>query len=215
MNDRSCGITPVAMGRRKTARPSGLQTPANRPATRERTASTTGPGLWSPESYADQVVGLIPALRVFARSLCRNVAEADDLVQDTLLRGLEKHIQFTPGTNLRAWLFTIMRNRFYSTRVKIMREPTGTEDCVSGTPQGRCETQYWHLRLGESERAMQALPVHYRETIMLIGVLGESYQRAACILGCDIGTVKSRMSRARAALRLKIGGTEPPQEETP
>lgn len=158
------------------------------------------------QAYTEEVLNYIPALRVFARSLCRNVVEADDLVQETLLRGLEKHHLFQPGTNLRAWLFTIMRNRFYSNRVKIGREPTGSESCVSGESRsGAQDGQYWHLRLRELERAMQALPVHYRETIMLIGVLGESYQYAAQILGCDIGTVKSRMNRARAALRAKLG----------
>ena len=176
-----------------------------RPVSRPTLPGSTPPQPSYAESYADAVVGLIPALRVFSRSLCRNVTEADDLVQETLLRGIEKHTLFQPGTNLRAWLFTIMRNRFYSSRIKLGREPTGGADCVSAEPQGHNDGQYWHLRMCELDRALQALPVHYRETIMLIGVLGESYQTAAGILGCDIGTVKSRMNRARTALRDKIG----------
>lgn len=213
MTDRPCGAGPEAAKSPRADLPGPRPPPArSRTKTQLRPAGGTAPqapAAGYAADYADAVVSHIPALRVFARSLCRNPVEADDLVQDTLLRGIEKHAQFTPGTNLRAWLFTIMRNRFYSTRVKLGREPTGGEACVSNLPQGAAEGQYWHLRLLEMDRALQALPVHYRETIMLIGVLGESYQDAAEILGCDIGTVKSRMSRARAALREKIGAPEP------
>lgn len=155
----------------------------------------------------DEIVAYIPALRVFARSLCRNVVEADDLVQETLVRAIEKIHLFTAGTNLRAWLFTIMRNRFYSNWAKRSRERTGEKDCVSTVPVATADTQIWHLRKLELEQALQQLPVHYRETIMLVTVLGESYQQAAEILGCDIGTIKSRVSRARAALREKLDET--------
>lgn len=156
----------------------------------------------APRSYADEVVGFIPALRIFARSLCRDPVEADDLVQETLLRGLEKHQLYQPGTNLRAWLFTILRNRFYTNRLKLGREVSG--DALTEDQPGSADGQYWHLRLQEMHLAIHSLPPQFRETIMLVGVLGESYQNAAEILGCDIGTVKSRMNRARAALRDKL-----------
>lgn len=156
-------------------------------------------------SYADEIVTYIPALRVFARSLCRDAVEADDLVQETLVRAIEKIHLFERGTNLRAWLFTILRNRFYSNWSKRLRERTGEKDCVSSLPVATADTQIWHLRRLELERVLQQLPVHYRETIMLVTVLGESYQQAARILGCDIGTIKSRVSRARTALRAKLG----------
>jgi RNA polymerase sigma-70 factor, ECF subfamily len=149
----------------------------------------------------EEIVGYIPALRIFARSLCRNQVEADDLVQETLLRAIERADQFEAGTNLRAWLFTIMRNRFYTNWTKRVREPTGEKDCISVEPQASAETQTWHLRMREMEAAMADLPSQYREALMLVAVLGESYIEAAQILGCDIGTIKSRVNRGRAALR--------------
>lgn len=155
----------------------------------------------------EEIVGYIPALRFFARSLCRDPVEADDLVQETLVRAIENLRLFQRGTNLRAWLFTIMRNRFYSNWAKRARERTGEKDCVSSVPMATAEPQLWHLRAQELERALQQLPVHYRETIILVGALGESYLQAAAILDCDIGTIKSRVNRARAALREKLGGT--------
>ncbi len=153
----------------------------------------------------EEIIAQIPALRVFARSLCRDRGEADDLVQETLLRAIENIHRFQPGTNLRAWLFTILRNRFYTGWAKRARERTGDADCVSSIPAATPEGQFWHLRMQEMEAALQALPRPYRETIILVAVLGESYLQAAEILGCDIGTVKSRMSRARTALRKRLG----------
>ena len=83
---------------------------------------------------SDDVLTHIPALRLFARSLTGRYGEADDLVQDTLVRAISSAGSYTPGTNMRAWLFTIMRNRFYNDRVKRARERPGAEDCVSGQP---------------------------------------------------------------------------------
>jgi len=155
---------------------------------------------------SDDVLSHLPAMRGFARSLCGNAADADDLVQETLLRALANIHRYTPGTNLRAWLFTIMRNRFYTNSAKRTRERTGAADCVADTlvvPP----TQEWSLRMRELSRALNALPVHYRETIVLVGLLGESYKQAAKILDCDIGTVKSRVSRARQMLKQALGDT--------
>ncbi|VDC25131.1 sigma-70 family RNA polymerase sigma factor [Pseudogemmobacter humi] len=157
----------------------------------------------------EEIVGHIPALRIFARSLCRNPVEADDLVQETLVRAIGNIRLFRTGTNLRAWLFTIMRNRFYSNWAKRARERTGDGDCVSSIPVASGDRQFWHIRLQEMERALAALPVHYRETIILVAVLGESYLQAAEILGCDIGTIKSRVNRARVALRDRLGDVTP------
>lgn len=156
--------------------------------------------------HAEEVVGYLPALRIFARSLCRDAVEADDLVQETLVRGIENMRLFQPGTNLRAWLFTIMRNRFYSNWAKRARERTGEKDCVSSLPAAVGDGQLWHLRRLELERALKKLPVQYRETIILVAVLGESYLQAAEILRCDIGTIKSRVNRARVALKQSLDG---------
>ncbi|WP_245902415.1 sigma-70 family RNA polymerase sigma factor [Pararhodobacter marinus] len=149
---------------------------------------------------SDAVIEFIPPLRLFARSLCKNPVEADDLVQETLLRAIENIHLYKPGTNLRAWLFTIMRNRFYSNCIKQAREKPGSKDCVASIPVGIVDTQYWHLRMSEMVRAINDLPVHFRETFVAVVILGVSYLDAAEMFDCDIGTIKSRIYRARATL---------------
>ena len=151
----------------------------------------------------EDVLEQIPALRAYSRALCRNHAEAEDLVQETLLRAIEHADSFTSGTNLRAWLFTIMRNRFYTNCRKAARERTGSDDCVSAQPRVQA-TQEWHMQFLEMCAALRDIPPHYREAIILVGALGESYIAAAAILGCDIGTIKSRVNRARNMLRKQL-----------
>jgi RNA polymerase sigma-70 factor, ECF subfamily len=157
-------------------------------------------------SVSDNVLDHIPALRVYSRALCGSGPDAEDLVQETLIRAIEYASSYKPGTNMRAWLFTIMRNRFYSNVGKRGRECTGLADCVSNIPQCPGE-QEWHLRGQELARALAGLPVHYREAIVLVVVLGESYAHASRHLDCDIGTVKSRVNRARNKLRYALGDT--------
>lgn len=149
---------------------------------------------------SDELLDHLRALRAYAQSLCGNATEADDLTQETLLRALRKADQYQKGTYMRAWLFTIMRNRFYTSRKNAKREPTGAADCVSSGPVS-APGQEWHLRAQEMRRALTRLPVHYREAIVLVAVIGESYIDTANILGVDVGTVKSRVSRARQMLR--------------
>lgn len=153
---------------------------------------------------SDDILTYLPAMRAFARSLCGNATDADDLVQETLVRAIENISSYTPGTNLRAWLFTIMRNRFYSNCIKRARERTGDEDCASQQPTVAAH-QEWQVRIKELEQALEELPVHYREAIVLVVVLEESYAHAAEILACDIGTIKSRINRGRKMLRAAMG----------
>ena len=149
---------------------------------------------------SDNVLHHIPALRAYARSLCGRQEDPDDLVQETLLRAIEHADKYQPGTHMRAWLFTIMRNRFYTNVRKSARERTGSDDCASDKPISQA-TQEWHLRHQEMWDQLGRIPVHYREAIVLVSVLGESYIRAAEILECDIGTIKSRVNRARTMLK--------------
>ena len=149
---------------------------------------------------SDDILDYLPALRAYARSLCRRTQDPDDLVQETLLRAIEYAHTYRPGTYLRAWLFTIMRSRFYNTGRRASREPMGEIDCASSLPRSQ-PSQEWHLRHKEMQEALHAMPVHYREALVLVAVLGESYADAAEILGCDVGTVKSRVCRARGRLR--------------
>ncbi|MDQ7264160.1 sigma-70 family RNA polymerase sigma factor [Paracoccus sp. PS-1] len=149
---------------------------------------------------SDDILGHIPALRAYSRALCRSVPDAEDLVQETLLRAIENAHRYRPGTNMRAWLFTIMRNRFLTNCQKAARERTGAADCASLLAQVR-PGQEWHLQATELQAALREMPRHYREAIILVGALGETYLDAARILDCDIGTIKSRVNRARSMLR--------------
>jgi RNA polymerase sigma-70 factor (ECF subfamily) len=155
----------------------------------------------------DTTVEWIPALRAFARSLTRDNAEADDLVQETLLKAIRHKEKFKHGTNLRAWLFTIMRNTFYNNRVRAGRESTGSADCISIQP---CvaPTQEWTVRGNEVYRAVTQLPLHYREIFILVFMLGESYESCAEICHVAMGTVKSRVNRARAIVIEELGDRE-------
>lgn len=153
-----------------------------------------------------QLVDLIPALRAFARSFCPRPDDADDLVQETLIKGWSHLDQYTPGTNMKSWLFTIMRNAFYTRIVKQNRERPGLFDCVADMPS-RDPTQEWSARGLEIADAIERLPVHQREIIMLVGVMGTSYEDAAVICGCAVGTIKSRVNRARQRLLEELGET--------
>ncbi len=150
------------------------------------------------------IVRLIPALRAFARTFCRNPTDADDLVQETLMKALANLDKFEPGTKLKSWLFTIMRNTFY-TRSKVLgREAPGLAEPVSGdTPMPA--TQEVSARAKEVQRALQKLPPHYREVLTLVAILGESYEAAAEICDCAVGTVKSRLNRARHQILQELG----------
>ena len=158
------------------------------------------------KQVSDDIVSLIPALRAFGWTLTRRHQEVDDLVQETLLKALKAQQRFQPGSNLRAWLFTIMRNTFY-TRVKIAaRERPGSEDCVANTPWVP-PTQDWSVRGNEVMKVIFGLPAHYREMLILVVMLGESYEASAAICNVAVGTVKSRVNRARNMVMDALGET--------
>jgi RNA polymerase sigma-70 factor (ECF subfamily) len=141
----------------------------------------------------------VPALRAFAMSLCGNPDRADDLVQETLLKAWANRTSFTPGTNVSAWLFTILRNVFYSEHRKRRRE---VED-ADGQMAARLAThpaQDGHMDLMDFHQALQHLLPDQREALILIGGSGLSYEEAAQICGCAVGTIKSRVNRARNRL---------------
>jgi RNA polymerase sigma factor (sigma-70 family) len=154
------------------------------------------------------IVALIPALRAFARTFCRDVTEADDLVQETLTKGLANLDKFEPGTRMKSWLFTIMRNTFYTRAKARMREAPGLTDCASGQLVSQA-TQEWSVRSREVHEAINRLPPAKREVLVLVGVLGVSYEEAAEICHCSVGTVKSRLNRARASVLAFLGENSP------
>ena len=150
-------------------------------------------------SLRDDILATLPRLRAFAISLSGKVDRADDLVQETLLRALTNINSFEPGTNLQAWLFTILRNQFRTEYRKRRRE---VED-VDGRFAENLTTapgQQSHLEFQEFRQALTQLPADQREALILVGASGFSYEEAAQICGCAIGTIKSRVNRARARL---------------
>lgn len=151
-----------------------------------------------------EIVSLIPALRAFARTFYRDPCDADDLVQETLTKALAKIHQFEAGTSMKSWLFTIMRNTFY-TKIRIAnREAPGASDDASLSP-AMDATQEWSARRHEIASALQRLSEQQREVLVLIGVLGMSYEEAAEICDCAMGTIKSRLNRARHRLLEELG----------
>jgi len=153
----------------------------------------------SPSITADDLRAAIPNLRAFAMSLCGNRDYADDLVQDTLVRAWGKMDRFEAGTNLHAWLFTILRHVFYSDRRKRVRE---VED-ADGSFASRLTTvpnQHARLDLEDFHQALMKLSPDQREALILVGIEGFTYEEAAEIAGCVVGTIKSRVNRARTRL---------------
>src|SRR5689334_24071926 len=160
-------------------------------------------------SVREAVLAAVPSLRAFAISLCGNVDRADDLVQETLLRALANIHSFQPGTNMPAWLFTILRNLFRSEYRKRRREVEDPDGGYAETLKTHPE-QTSHVEFKEFRTALNKLPEDQREALILVGASGFSYEEAAEICGCAVGTIKSRVNRARSKLSalLYVEGAE-------
>jgi RNA polymerase sigma-70 factor, ECF subfamily len=147
----------------------------------------------------DIMLAAVPNLRAFAMSLVGNVDRADDLVQGTLTRAIANIDTFQPGTNMQAWLFTILRNLFRSEFRKRRREVEDADgsyvDSLTSAPQ-----QHGGLEFRELIAALAKLPLVQREALLLVGASGFSYDEAAAICGIAVGTIKSRVNRARTSL---------------
>jgi RNA polymerase sigma-70 factor (ECF subfamily) len=155
--------------------------------------------MMSGDSFKDALIAEIPNLRAFAASLSGSVTLADDVVQDTLLRAWSNSDKFQEGTNLRAWLFTILRNTYYSHYRKRAREVQDTDGMYAGR-LAVAGDQVSHLELADFRKALAKLPPEQREALTMIGATGLSYEEAAEICGVAIGTIKSRLNRARTKL---------------
>lgn len=168
----------------------------------------------SAASFKKDLVGALPMLRAFARSLSGNRDRADDLVQETVVRALSNRDKFQEGTNLHAWLVTILRNQFYSEGRKRRREVEDA-DGLHAARLSDVAAQPGHLELEDFLRALRLLPDEQREALILIGASGFSYEEAADICGVKVGTVKSRVSRARTRLEeIMQGGVSLPEGES-
>ena len=134
----------------------------------------------------DELVSHLPAMRAFALSLTRNASQADDLVQDTVVKAWSHFDRFSPGTNLRAWLFTILRNTFYSTRRRTVREVPDSDGALVGALAEKPEHD-GRLQYADFVRAFQQLPDEQREALTLVGAMGHSYEEAAEMTGVGLG----------------------------
>ncbi|MFL4471759.1 RNA polymerase sigma factor [Tateyamaria armeniaca] len=147
----------------------------------------------------DELVEHLPALRAFAMSLTRNSATADDMVQDTLVKAWTNIEKFSAGTNMRAWLFTILRNTYYSNRRKAKREVADVDGVFTESLSQKPDHD-GRLHMADFRVAFSKLPDEQREALILVGASGFSYEDAANTCGVAIGTIKSRVNRGRAKL---------------
>ena len=153
----------------------------------------------SSRDLREDLIAEIKHLRAFAISLSGSAPAGDDLVQETLLRAWNKSDQFQAGTNLRAWLLTILRNVFYSSVRKRAREVQDSEGVYAGSV-AISGGQEGHIDLQDFRKALNKLPCQQREVLLLVGASGHTYEEAAAISKVEIGTVKIRMNRARLRL---------------
>jgi len=151
------------------------------------------------EAFRAELTPVIPHMRAFARTLCGNATEADDLVQEALAKAWKSRASYQPDTSLKSWTFTIIRNQFYSDKRRSWRQTSLDPEMAERTlvavtnPTGA-------LELDEVRRALALLPDDQREALILVGVAGLAYEEVSAICGCAEGTIKSRVSRARQRL---------------
>ena len=163
------------------------------------------PTILSDAAFKEKLTAIIPQLRAFARGLCGNPDLADDLVQDTMLKAWGARTRFWADTNFRAWTFTILRNHYFSItrRQKFVGD---WDDLVADRKLAAPADQDSHVELGDLMRALAQLPDPQREALILVAAGGLSYEEAAEIMGSALGTVKSRVARARMALEALMDG---------
>ena len=160
----------------------------------------TGADAQTEEQFKTDLIALIPHMRAFARTMTGNPAQADDLAQDALAKAWQCRDSFQMGTNMKAWTFMILRNQFYSDMRRAWRNVQLDQEAAERTLLASDDPNA-PIELNELRMAMAALPVDQREAVILVGAGGMSYEEAAEICNCAVGTVKSRVSRARDALR--------------
>jgi len=169
-----------------------VEKPVDKPPARERTAAED-------TAFKRELVQLIPHLRAFARTLCGDPAAADDLAQDAMMKAWDARASFQMGTNMKAWTFMILRNQFYSEKRRSWRQSQLDQEAAERTLVAVDDPEA-PVALDELRQGLAMLPPEQREALILVGAGGFAYEEAAEICGCAVGTVKSRVSRARRAL---------------
>ncbi len=152
------------------------------------------------DAFRTELTALIPQLRAFARTLCGDPVAADDLAQDAMLKAWDARESFEMGTNMKAWTFMILRNQFYSEKRRSWRQSQLDQEVAERTLMAVDDPEA-PVALDELRQGLGMLPAEQREALILVGAGGFAYEEAAAICGCAVGTVKSRVSRARRALQ--------------
>ena len=155
----------------------------------------------SEASFRQQLVSVIPHLRAFARSLCKDPTQADDLAQEALAKAWKARASFEPGTSLKAWTFMILRNQFYSEKRRSWRSTPLDAEVAENTLVAN-DNPTAPMELLELRAALNKLPDDQREALILVGAGGMAYEEAAQVCQVAVGTIKSRVSRARSALEV-------------
>jgi RNA polymerase sigma-70 factor (ECF subfamily) len=166
------------------------------------------------ERFRKELVTLIPHLRAFARTLCGNATAADDLAQDAMLKAWDARASYQMGTNMKAWTFMILRNQFYSEKRRSWRQTQLDQEAAERTLMA-IDDPSAPLALDELRLALKTLPDEQREALVLVGAGGFAYEEAAEICGCAVGTVKSRVSRARRAVQASLEAGAYDRDGTP
>jgi RNA polymerase sigma-70 factor, ECF subfamily len=149
--------------------------------------------------FKHDLITHLPSLRAFAISLAGKIDSADDLVQETVMKAWANRASFTPGTNMRAWLFTILRNEFYTVFRKRRREVEDADGAIAARV-GVHPEQHGHMDFADMQVALSRLPIDQREALVLVTASDMTYDEAAVVCGVAVGTIKSRVNRARAKL---------------
>lgn len=157
------------------------------------------------DDFRTEMIALIPFLRAFARTLSGHRDEADDLCQETLAKAWQSRSGYEMGTNLKAWLFMILRNQFYSNKRRSWRQQPW-HDSDAENAHAHLDVQGARLDLTDLSRALRLLSDEQREALILVGAGGFSYEEASAICGCALGTIKSRIARARTMLQSTLDG---------
>lgn len=160
------------------------------------------------DQFQRDLIALAPHLRAFSRTLCGRREMAEDLAQEAMMNAWRARGSFAAGTNLKAWVFTILRNAFYSQGRRAWRQAHWDEESANRL-EGPPDKQDWSVELSDTVRALSGLPDTQREAIILIGAGGFSYEEAARICGAAVGTMKSRVARGRVALLSTLDGSVP------
>jgi RNA polymerase sigma-70 factor (ECF subfamily) len=152
------------------------------------------------KAFGKELIALIPQLRAFGRSLSGVSDQGDDLAQATLAKAWASRASYEPGSNMKAWTFMILRNAFISDKRRSWRSCSLDQEVAEATLEAVCDPSS-PLELDDLRRALQLLPLDQREAVILVGAAGFSYEETAAVVGAAVGTIKSRVSRARERLR--------------